>query len=383
MMKRDICLIVAVSLLTSIPSALADDGTLNMDPYAALQGMARPQFQSIDSASAPATDSSTTSDVTDDPSVQRGDTGLPDNLRLTSQDDQVGPDTQAMGCHDQENSKDKKRREKEISKGIARYRAVMKVLGDVRQSVHEGIADAPTDKGLSKLLDDDKKIPAALGKNASCIAIIPSKKTASLFGYGAEYGAGMYTCDRIPGTQEFDMSKGHFIQFKGGSFGFQAGVKETDQVLLFTGKSAAQSLANGSFQIGAAASATGLFWGRDASASLTNGNYKSPVYSYSHSEGWFAGVSFNGGRLTTDNAMEASMHCLALPKPKSFFQKLFGWLHHKAPQNSDTQVQVSDSSSPSVGDSGTSGAAAPVSSDPSTTTVTADSAGSPAQDQNN
>jgi len=90
-----------------------------------------------------------------------------------------------------------------------------------------------------------------------------------------------------------------FIDLDGGSVGWQAGVEETDLVLVFMSEKHVKKLLNGEFTIGADASVTVGPVGRTASIG-TNENAKSAIYAYSRSAGLFAGISLDGAKISND-----------------------------------------------------------------------------------
>lgn len=138
----------------------------------------------------------------------------------------------------------------------------------------------------------DGTIPSAVLKQAYGIAIIPSVISAGFIA-GGRYGKGVL----LVRTADGRWSNPVFIKLYGGSFGFQAGISSTDLVLVFKTRRSVRGLSNGSFVLGADATATAGPVGRHAGAS-TNLHLDAEIYSYARSRGLFAGVALNGSRMS-------------------------------------------------------------------------------------
>ena len=78
----------------------------------------------------------------------------------------------------------------------------------------------------------DKGIPQDLLNKASCLVIIPNLKAGGFIA-GAEYGKGFFTCRRQSGVGWHAPGA---IKMTGGKFGFLAGAKETDVIMLVMNK---------------------------------------------------------------------------------------------------------------------------------------------------
>ena len=101
-----------------------------------------------------------------------------------------------------------------------------------------------------------------------------------------------------------------FLTLTGGSVGWQAGVQDTDVVLVFTTRKGVEGLMRGKFTVGVDASATAGPVGREAAAG-TDSTLQSEVYSYSRSRGLFLGVSLDGSALDIDH--EAHVYFYGTP----------------------------------------------------------------------
>ena len=141
----------------------------------------------------------------------------------------------------------------------------------------------------------DKGIPQDLLNKASCLVIIPNLKSGG-FVVGAQYGKGFFTCRRASGIGWHAPGA---IKLEGGKFGFLAGGKETDVIMLVMNKSGMEHLLSDKFQIGGEAAAAAGPVGRDSSA-MTDAEMKAEILSYSRSRGLFGGIDIGGSAVTTD-----------------------------------------------------------------------------------
>lgn len=137
----------------------------------------------------------------------------------------------------------------------------------------------------------DKSIPNGILSDATCVAVVPAYKKAA-FIIGGQYGQGVVTCHTNRGW-----SAPAFIQFAGGSFGWQIGGQSTDLVLVAVNQKGFQDLLKSKFKIGADASAAAGPVGRSAQAS-TNLTLHSEMLSYSRNRGIFAGIDLGGTTVT-------------------------------------------------------------------------------------
>jgi len=141
----------------------------------------------------------------------------------------------------------------------------------------------------------DKGVPQDLLNKASCLVIIPNLKSGG-FVVGAQYGKGFFTCRRASGVGWHAPGA---IKLEGGKFGFLAGGKETDVIMLVMNKSGMEHLLSDKFQIGGEAAAAAGPVGRDSSA-MTDAEMKAEILSYSRSRGLFGGIDIGGSAVTTD-----------------------------------------------------------------------------------
>lgn len=140
----------------------------------------------------------------------------------------------------------------------------------------------------------DQSVPASLIAEAHGIAVIPGVVKAGLV-VGGRRGEGVLVIRREDGS----WSRPLYMSLTGGSVGWQVGVSSTDVILVFRTKRSVEGLLEGEFSLGADASVAAGPVGRTASAG-TDLELKAEVYSYSRSRGLFAGVSFEGAKLSVD-----------------------------------------------------------------------------------
>lgn len=141
-----------------------------------------------------------------------------------------------------------------------------------------------------------KGIPPALLKDAHGVAIIPRVIKAG-FVVAGRGGHGVVFTKDANGV----WGEPTFINFGGGSVGFQVGVSATDVVLVFRDKKSLDRLLEGKakFKLGGDAAVAAGPVGRTLEGA-TDGKLQAEIYSYSRSKGLFAGVSVEGAILHAD-----------------------------------------------------------------------------------
>jgi lipid-binding SYLF domain-containing protein len=161
--------------------------------------------------------------------------------------------------------------------------------------------------------ESDKSIPAGLIKNCSGIAILPDVIRAGLV-IGGRHGKGILLI-RTKGGGWSDPS---FVDIKGGSIGFQAGVQSADIVLVFRTPRSVENITEGTFTLGADAGVAAGPLGRTAEAS-TDSELKAEILAYSRSRGLFAGLTLQGSSLQEDRKANQEFYGASL-SPKDIFE---------------------------------------------------------------
>ena len=136
-----------------------------------------------------------------------------------------------------------------------------------------------------------RQVPASLLAEAHGVAIIPDVIKLG-FVAAVRRGHGVVMVKDANGQWTLPT----FVTLTGGSVGWQAGIQNTDVVLVFTTKKSVDGLMSGKFTIGADASAAAGPVGRNAAAA-TDARLKAEILSYSRSRGLFAGVSLDGSAI--------------------------------------------------------------------------------------
>src|SRR5688572_3980374 len=144
----------------------------------------------------------------------------------------------------------------------------------------------------------DKGVPEAIWKKAECVVVIPSLKKAG-FIVGAEAGDGVLSCRRGTGW-----TAPIFVDLTKGSVGLQAGVQDTELVLVIMNRRGLEKLLSNKVTLGTDASVAAGPVGRTASAS-TDLQMTAEMLSYSRSKGIFAGIDLSGGSLRPDRDANA------------------------------------------------------------------------------
>ena len=134
----------------------------------------------------------------------------------------------------------------------------------------------------------DKGIPRDLLEKAECVGVFPDI-TKAAFIVGGEGGKGVFTCRKSDGT----MGAPAFFRMGGPSIGWQAGIQQSDLVLLIMNKEGIKHLLQDQFTVGGEASAAIGPVGRTAQAG-TDAQMHAQILSWSRTQGLFAGVSVEG-----------------------------------------------------------------------------------------
>ncbi len=156
-----------------------------------------------------------------------------------------------------------------------------------------------------------KSIPARLIADAQGVAVIPRVFKAGFVVAGSG-GHGLV----VARDKEGNWGDPAFVDFGGGSVGFQAGVESTDVVLVFRDRKSLDQLLDGKgkkLTLGADAGVAAGPIGRQARAG-TDFKLESEVVSYSRSRGLFAGVALDGSVLLPDAGANAKFRADARPE---------------------------------------------------------------------
>lgn len=143
-------------------------------------------------------------------------------------------------------------------------------------------------------------IPPRVLRNAKGVAVVRVLKGA--FGVSGRIGQGVVVA-RLPGG---GWSGPSAIATGGGGFGFQIGGNVTEFVIILNSQSAVDAFARGgNVQFGGALTVTAGPVGRTAEAGVLP---VAAVYSYSRSQGLFAGVSLEGTVLVAQSDKNAAYY---------------------------------------------------------------------------
>jgi lipid-binding SYLF domain-containing protein len=188
----------------------------------------------------------------------------------------------------------------------------------MRMMVTAALAIAPllaTDTEPAKRLDlaadvlsevmatPDKGIPEEMLRNAHCIVIVPSLKTAA-FLIGGKYGKGYVSCRS---QDDAGWSAPGTVRIEGGSVGFQIGGSTTDLIMLVMNERGADKLLSSKFTLGAEGSVAAGPVGRTATAQ-TDAQMHAEILSWSRSQGLFAGLALEGATLRQDLDDNATLY---------------------------------------------------------------------------
>lgn len=190
----------------------------------------------------------------------------------------------------------------------------------------------------AQVLDDIMKeegggVPPWLLKRAKAVAIFPNMLKAG-FVVGANLGWGVVSA-RMP---DGGWSAPAFFTMGGGSLGFQIGAQAIDLLMIMPTQKGVDGLLNNRVKFGTNLAITAGPVGRQAEASLSDASLSADVYSYSRTQGLFAGVSLEGMGLSFDDETTANyygkIHSVAdllsgkVPAPESSLRLLSALRHY-------------------------------------------------------
>ncbi len=130
---------------------------------------------------------------------------------------------------------------------------------------------------------------------AKAVALFPGSIKAG-FIFGGKMGMGVL-CVRLADGK---WSPPVFFNMGGANIGLQAGVQSSDVMMVVVSQTGLDAFLNNNLRIGVDASAAAGPVGRQTEASLAAMNLYADIYSYSRSQGLFAGVSLQSDVLGYD-----------------------------------------------------------------------------------
>lgn len=157
-------------------------------------------------------------------------------------------------------------------------------------------------RALGEMMKEaDKSIPLSLLEKCAGIAVIPDVIRAGLI-IGGRHGKGVMLVRKDAGW-----SDPVFIDIKGGSLGWQAGVQSADVILVFRTARGIENITKGTFTLGADVGVAAGPLGRQAEAS-TDAQLKAEILSYSRSRGLYAGITLQGSSIQVDRRANANFY---------------------------------------------------------------------------
>ena len=161
--------------------------------------------------------------------------------------------------------------------------------------------------------ESDKSIPVSLIEDCAGIAIIPDVIRAGLV-IGGRHGKGVL----LLRTKDGGWTDPSFIDIKGGSIGWQAGVQSADIILVFRTPRSVENITEGDLTLGADIGVAAGPLGRTAEAS-TDSELKAEILSYSRSRGLYAGLTFQGSSIQEDGKANKAFYGTDI-SPKAIFE---------------------------------------------------------------
>lgn len=152
-------------------------------------------------------------------------------------------------------------------------------------------------------------------ENAYGVILIPDYIKAG-FLIGGEGGSGVVLTRKSDGSWSYPS----FIMAAGGSFGLQAGVENSEIMLIVMTEKGMQSLANDSFTLGADVSVAAGTVGGGLSAQTT-ANLSADIFAFSHSKGLFGGGALKGTVIKEKGEWNQAYYHNAAARPEAILNR--------------------------------------------------------------
>jgi len=154
---------------------------------------------------------------------------------------------------------------------------------------------------LRELLSgEDGEAPRFLLQRAKAVVVMPGMVKAG-FVVGGKYGHGIISVRRADGSWSLPA----FLTMAGGNIGLQIGAESVDLVLMVMNQRGLDGILKNQGQVSANAAVAAGPVGRSTEAGLTGASLKADVYSYSHSQGAFAGITIGLDGIEMDPKTDA------------------------------------------------------------------------------
>ena len=153
------------------------------------------------------------------------------------------------------------------------------------------------------MADPDNYIPPSLMIQSEGLVILPAAFKVAVGVAGGQGARGIALIRKADGT----WSNPFFVSLGEGSFGLQLGAQKSDIFLLFKNREDLLELDETELTLGGDLGVAAGPASRGTSA-VTDIKFESEIYTYSHSNGLFAGISFKGGALTYNHRVNESLY---------------------------------------------------------------------------
>ena len=153
------------------------------------------------------------------------------------------------------------------------------------------------------MADPDNYIPPSLFIQSEGMVILPSALKVAVGVAGGQGARGIALIRKDDGT----WSNPFFVSLGEGSFGLQLGAQKSDIFLFFKDRDDLLELDETELTLGGDLGVAAGPVSKGNSA-VTDIKFESEIYTYSHSNGLFAGISFKGGALTYNHRVNESLY---------------------------------------------------------------------------
>jgi lipid-binding SYLF domain-containing protein len=147
----------------------------------------------------------------------------------------------------------------------------------------------------------DRDVPRAMLKDVAGVAIFPAVRKWGLI-VGLQRGEGVLV-SRTSGRWGAPL----FVDFSGGTVGWQVGIQSVDLVLFLRTPQSVQRVLEGKLTVGVDAGVAAGSLGRQAGA-VTDTSLEAEIFTYARSRGFFAGVTLASADIVPDEEANAAFY---------------------------------------------------------------------------
>ena len=175
-----------------------------------------------------------------------------------------------------------------------------------------------SEMAIENLMDDPKNsIPPSLIGQSEGIVIFPRALKIAFGTFGGQVARGVAMIRLEDGS----WSNPYFVSLGEGSLGIQIGIQKSDIVLIFKNRNDIIAIDETDIMLGTGIGVTAGPSSREL-ASATDITFDAEIYSYQHSKGLFAGISLEGGVLSSNDRFNETLYSMDDPETYEIFNEI-------------------------------------------------------------